>query len=137
MTRLALLFALACALAGAFLFAAAPALAAKHEKPVGTIEVVSIADVDADGAISYGDFVGFAVTTTAPVSYVEGSCSQGGSVVGIFGWLAHTASSYTSEKVGLYSPIWPSGGAECTADLHAYDGKRDPILATTVFEVSP
>lgn len=128
MTRIAQ----ALALVGIVLFAVGPTLAAK---PVhGTVTLNQTAP-------AYGDFVDFHVTTDVSGTGVRVECSQAGAVVGISSTIWHYSTfDYTSERVGLYSPIWTGGAADCVAFLLEVDATPQngyKTIASTGFSVSP
>jgi len=65
----------------------------------------------------YGDFIDANVSTNAPSSGVRFTFSQNGSVVAVSSTVFHSGPSYTSEKCGLYSPIWTGGAADGIAEV--------------------
>lgn len=89
---------------------------------------------------AHGDFITFSVTTNSTPTLVRLTCSQDGAVVAIGGWLVHSDTSYTSETIGLYSPAWPSGGADCIAEVKlvtAHPSTRWKTIGSTTFDVAP
>lgn len=90
-------------------------------------------DHDADGVISYGDFIKFTAETNivgnAPLVEINLRAYQAGVLVS-------TAWFKPGMDTGLYSPIWRAGGASCTADLGWFDAKQKfHVLDSKAFDV--
>jgi len=89
----------------------------------------------------YGDVVDFHVTTDLDGTGVRLECSQDGAIVAVSSTIWHYGTfDYTSERVGLASPIWQGGAATCTAfllkvDKVTWNGFKS--IASTTFEVAP
>lgn len=111
------------------LFLAAPALAAKPHKPAATISLN-------ESSPSYGDFVDFTVSANVEPTELRLACSQNGTT-SYGGGIVHYQLVYTTETIGLYAPNWPSGGADCVADVLYLTPHRTPIIGETTFTVAP
>ena len=115
-----------------------------HHKPGGgatgggTVAVVLASDVDADGVISWGDWVTYTISTTATAyPYVSTSCNQGQTQVlsGSAGFFA----SYPwpdAQTFDLKTMLWTSGAADCTATLYSNDGGSRVNLQTITFHTN-
>jgi len=89
----------------------------------------------------YGDFIDANVSTNAPSSGVRFTFTQGGNVVAVSSTVFHSGPSYTSEKCGLYSPIWTGGAADGIAEViqnapTGPHGATYKTLASVKFSVS-
>ena len=124
------------ALAAVSLALAPPALAGKPggggKPPRGGSATISLVLLNSsDGLPHWGQSVMFNVATTATTEpFVHLQCHQGGVLVGD-GWRAYFDGTLGRE-FGLYSPIWTSGSADCTASV------TDPswrVLGSTSFHV--
>lgn len=115
------------------LFVAAPALAAKPDKPTATI-TLDQADPH------YGDAITFTVSTNASPTYVRLTCSQNGAIVLLGGNHFYYTSDYTTRPFGLASPAYPSGGAECMAVVKLVESGPSSgwrVIGETGFVVAP
>ncbi len=85
-----------------------------------------------DGLAHWGQTITFNVATTATSEpFVNLKCYQGGTLVAE-GWEGFFAGSLDDQIMGLASPRWTSGDAECTA----YVTKPDrTVLGSTSFHV--
>jgi hypothetical protein len=96
----------------------------------GSLALVMVTDVGTSGT-SLGDRVTFTVSTTATeYPWVTVKCSQNGTPVyqqsnGIF-----PTSLGVNFTLGP-TPLWQSGGADCTATLHVSSG---PVLGSLSFQ---
>ncbi len=99
----------------------------------GTISLAPlVTDVNGDGLPNWGDSVTFNVSTTATDQpWVNLKCSQNGVVVAQ-GWNGYFAGSLTGRNFGLYSGVWSSGAADCTAYL---TNPQWTVLGSTSFHV--
>jgi hypothetical protein len=126
-------------LVGAFAFAT-PAVAAGGKPGGGSTSSISLAQptiaaASVAGWPRYGDFVSFDVSTDATASpFVNLKCYQGGSLVAE-GWEGYFDGALGDRFFGLYSSIWTSGAADCTADLKQFSTKGWKQLASTSFHV--
>jgi len=105
----------------------------------GSVTLVMVDDLNADGMPNWGDTVTFEVQTSATTSpYVTLKCSQGGTTVltGTAGFWDGYAFPF-ERNMKLSSPSWTGGAADCTATLWSSDGKKTKTLATTNFHVNP
>lgn len=127
MTRLAQILAFA----GAVLFAAAPALAAK---PVPLTAEVTIDNQ----APAYGDHITLTATLSAAgtTTGLHTVCTHefGTSQSSI---TYHSSATYT-DAVGLYAQNWPSGGATCVASVEIWSAHgRTQVAGQLGFIVAP
>lgn len=92
-----------------------------------SLSLVLTNDVNGNGSPDWGDTITFDVLTTETSHpYVFLSCYQNGTMV---------ASSVSwPEPTTLYSRLWQSGAADCTAELY-YFTNRKVVLATLNFSV--
>ena len=108
----------------------------KPPKPgtgTGTISSPVLVDTT-DSVVNHGDFIRFNVSTSATTEpWVKLYCNQGGTLVAQ-GSEGYFERSLDDGVFGLYSPMWTSGDADCTAKLTKPDGS---VLATTSFHVYP
>ena len=124
--------------------AATPAYAAKGGggKPAPAPDAsstVAVKNVNpADTVLNWGDTVTFDVTTTATdTPAVQLDCYQNGVLV-----MTSAAGYYPSwpwsSDLRLYSGVWTSGAADCTARLYksSTNGLRTYTLATQSFHVA-
>jgi len=90
-----------------------------------------------DGLPHWGQQVTFNVSTTATTQpNVSLDCYQNGSLV--YGAVAGFYPSYPwpwTQIFTLSSPSWKSGGANCTASLYYFSGKKTTTLTTMSFQV--
>jgi len=90
-----------------------------------------------DGLPHWGQQVTFNVSTTATTQpNVSLNCYQNGSLV--YGAVAGFYPSYPwpwTQIFTLSSPSWKSGGANCTASLYYFSGKKTTTLTTMSFQV--
>ena len=127
--------AMICAAILAVLSVGAPsALAAR--KPAANDSVLLLKVVSGpDLAPSWGDDVTFEVKTSAtPEPHVELICRQSGTVV--YGATAGFFDGYAwpwTKVMNLRSQQWSGGGADCTARLYYFDGRRQTTLRTETF----
>ena len=84
-----------------------------------------------DSVLSHGDRIRFDITSSIAEPWVRISCDQGGSLVAQ-GSEGYFERSLDDGVFGLYSPMWASGAADCTAKLTNSSGS---VLATTSFHV--
>jgi hypothetical protein len=84
-----------------------------------------------DSVLSHGDRIRFDVTSSVAEPWVRLSCYQGGALVAQ-GSEGYFERSLDDGVFGLYSPMWASGAADCTAKLTNSSGS---VLATTSFHV--
>lgn len=98
----------------------------------GTISAPILVDTS-DSVVNHGDFIYFVVSTPSTTEpWVKLQCSQGGTVVAQ-GSEGYFERSLDDGVFGLYSGMWPSGAADCTAKLTKPDGS---VLATRDFHVN-
>lgn len=90
----------------------------------------------ADGtAPHWNGLVSFDIATTATAEpYVNLQCFQGGVLVGQ-GWAGYFDGALGSRSIGLSSPQWTSGAADCVAYLDKYTRRGWQQLASTSFHV--
>ncbi len=100
-------------------------------RPTGTL---AVNETD----LHYGGQVTFDVTASVTPTYVRLTAHQDGVVVAIgFSTFGFT-NAYTTRPMGLDSPVWTSGGADCTAELVQVLARgRTRTLATINFTVAP
>jgi hypothetical protein len=122
--------------------AATPAYAAKggggKPAPTDGSSTVAVRNVNpTDTVLNYGDTVTFDVSTTATdTPAVQLDCYQNGVLV-----MSSAAGYYPSwpwsSDLKLYSGLWTSGAADCTARLYksSANGLRTYTLATQSFHV--
>ena len=84
-----------------------------------------------DSVLSHGDRISFNVSSSVAEPWVRLSCYQGGTLVAQ-GSEGYFERSLDDGVFGLYSPMWASGAADCTAKLTTPTGS---VLATTSFHV--
>ena len=99
----------------------------------GTISLHSplVVDKNGNGTPNWGDVVRFDVSTTSTTQpWVYLKCYQGGLVSQ--GSEGYFAGSLDDGNFGLYSPMWSSGAADCTATLQTPSGS---VLGSTSFHV--
>jgi len=97
----------------------------------GTISAPVLIDT-ADTVVNHGDRIRFNVSTSSTTEpWVRLYCYQGGTLVAQ-GSEGYFERSLDDGVFGLYSPMWASGAADCTAKLTKPDGS---VLATTNFHV--
>lgn len=89
----------------------------------------------------YGDHINFHITTDAPRTYVSLTISQAGAAIAHGGDLFYSASEYDSQMIGLYAPSWPSGAADCVAELQSVKSNRTgrttyTTIASVAFSVA-
>ena len=100
----------------------------------GTLALVMVIDANGDGAPNWGDTITFNVTTTATSEpTVSVVCSQ--NRVDVYGATAGFYDSYPwpwKRNMGLWSGVWTSGAAKCTAKLHPL-GASGTVLAMQSF----
>jgi hypothetical protein len=105
----------------------------------GTLSLKMVTDVNSDGLPNWNDTVTFDVSTTATTEpHVSVTCSQNGTVV--YGATTGFYASYPwpwTNNMNLASSSWTGGGADCTAKLYYFSGKKMPTLATVNFHVNP
>ena len=92
---------------------------------------VLVADRNGNGSANWGDVVRFTLSTSVAQPWVWLTCSQGGSVVAQ-GSEGYFAGALDDGNFGLYSPMWSSGAADCTATLKDASGSA---LGSTSFHV--
>ena len=98
----------------------------------GTISGPVLIDT-ADAVVNHGDRIRFNVSTSSTTEpWVKLYCYQGGALVAQ-GSEGYFERSLDDGVFGLYSPMWASGAADCTAKLTKPDGS---VLATTSFSVN-
>jgi hypothetical protein len=100
----------------------------------GTISLASplVRDNNGNGTPNWGDAVRFNVSTTSTTTpWVFLTCYQGGSLVAQ-GSEGYFEGSLDDGNFGLYSPMWTSGAADCTAKLESWGGS---VLGSTTFHV--
>ncbi len=92
-----------------------------------------------DGQAHWGQQLTFNVSTTATTEpNVSLNCYQNGGLV--YGAVAGFYPSYPwpwTQIFTLSSPSWTSGGANCTASLYYFSGKKTITLSTMSFPVYP
>ncbi len=115
--------------------AAALALAAPAAQAAPPTKSTSSIALAQSTTPSWGDSIRFDVSTTATAEpYVQVVCHQGGALVAE-GWAGYFDGALGDGSFSLYSPIWTSGAADCTAKLQAYGNGRWKALASTSFHV--
>jgi len=110
--------ALTVVLAPALLCVAAPAQAGRGGKPPrgGSATISLVLLESTDGLAHWGQKVSFKVATTATtMPYVNLKCYQAGKLVSD-GWESFFE-GLDDQIMGLASPAWTPGEAECTADV--------------------
>jgi hypothetical protein len=96
----------------------------------GSLTLVMVSDANGDGLPNQGDTITFNVSTTATDQpWVNLQCFQNGTLVAQ-GWNGFFDGSITGRNFGLYSGVWSSGAADCTAYL---DNPQWSVLASTSF----
>jgi hypothetical protein len=113
--------ALAALAALATVFFASPADAAKGggkpKVPPGTTTIALVVLSGGDSLPNWGENVTFNISTTQTTQpWVHLVCSQNGSVVSE-NWEGMFAGSLDDGVIGLYSPQWTGGAADCTATV--------------------
>jgi len=98
--------------------------------PTPDLAVQMVIDADGDGLTSWGDSISIDVLTTNTWNQIEVICSQSGEAV--FG-STRTKGINDQYPIQLWSGMWTSGAADCTANLIAW-GQKSPI-ATLDFPV--
>jgi len=99
----------------------------------GTISLASplVVDRNGNGTPNWGDVVRFNVSTTSTTQpWVTLKCYVGGSLVAT-GTEGYFAGSLDDGNFGLYSPLWSSGAADCTASVT----NGSSVLGSTSFHV--
>jgi len=84
----------------------------------------------------YGDFIDANVVASVIGTGVRFTFSQNGNIVGVSSTIFHNALAYTSEKCGLYSPIWTGGAADGLAEVIVSARKGYRTIASLAFEVT-
>jgi hypothetical protein len=97
----------------------------------GTLAMVMVDPTDT--VTNYGDWVTFNIQTSEPEPWVNLKCWQNGTQVAE-GWNGYFERSLTPRDFGLYSGLWTSGAADCTAFLTT---PQYAILGSTSFHVEP
>jgi len=99
----------------------------------GTISLAPVVvDNNGNGTPNWGDVVRFNVSTTSTTQpWVTLKCYQSGSLVAT-GNEGYFAGALDDGNFGLYSPMWTSGAADCTASLTNGSGST---LGSTTFHV--
>ena len=84
----------------------------------------------------FGQTITFDVSTTATSNpFVNLNCYQNGVLVAN-GWSAFFPGG-SNQNFGLYSPVWQSGAANCTADLGMLTSQgKWKVLASNSFQVN-
>jgi hypothetical protein len=89
-------------------------------------------DRNGNGTPNWNDVVSFDIATTATTQpWVHLICSQNGVVVAQ-GWAGYFDGALGGRTFGLSSPSWPSGAADCKANLETGTGS---VLGSTTFHV--
>ena len=113
-------------------------LVASHSQ-AGTSKLGLVLLNSTDGSAHWGQKVTFTVSTTATDRpYVKLDCYQNGVWVDDqwAGFFADFAWPYM-QTFPLTNATWTSGGANCTASLYYYSGKRTITVTTLNFQVLP
>jgi hypothetical protein len=100
----------------------------------GTITLVTppVVDRSGNGTANWGDVVRFNVSTTSTTQpWVTLQCYQSGALVAT-GNEGYFVGSLDDGNFGLYSPMWASGAADCTAKLTNGSGS---VYGSTSFHV--
>ena len=102
-----------------------------------SLELVMVADANANGGANYGDTVTFRSDTTATNAEVGLRCYQGSTFV--FDGYVSLYESWMGRDLTLVSSQWDqSSGADCVARLFTYNRKsQQVVLATLSVPVAP
>lgn len=108
-------------------------------KPVSGTSSITLVMVDGTGTEpTHGDTITFSVSTTeTDRPFVSVNCYQAGT------WVYSASVGFFpdypwAQEFVLASTSWPSGAADCTAELYtSKDGRRTTTLATLDFSVAP
>lgn len=94
-------------------------------------------DANGDGLPNHADVVTFNVSTTATTEpFVNVRCYQNGVLV-LNSWQGYFDGALNSSRdFQLGSGAWPSGAADCTANVNRYARNKWNVLATTSFHVN-
>lgn len=139
-----LLIVLAFAALGAYTIvqshAAAPARGGGSTGGTTISQPILVADKDTNGVLNWSDTIRFTVSSTQTTTpFVTLKCYQGGALVSQ-STEGYFAGALDDGVFGLYSPVWVSGAADCTADVKSGDTKRgkqqDTVLASVTFNVN-
>ena len=102
----------------------------------GSLSYFMVIDNNGNGAPNWGDTISFNWSTSATSEpTITLVCSQNG--VDVYGATAGFYDSYPwpwKRNMGLWSGLWTSGAAQCTAKLHPL-GASGTVLATQSFTV--
>jgi hypothetical protein len=104
-------------------------------KPGGTGTISLVLLNSTDGLAHYGQKVTFAVSTTATSQpWVIAKCYQNGTLV-----YEQAAGIFPTSLGQVFTlgptPAWSGGGADCTASLQNWSGRKPATLATLNFDV--
>ncbi len=100
-------------------------------RPTGTL---AVNETD----LHWGGQATFDVTASVTPTYVRLTAHQGDAVVMIGYTIFGYTNAYTTRPMGLSSPAWPNGGADCTAEfVQVLARGRTRTLATINFSVAP
>ena len=92
-------------------------------------------DANGDGLPNHADVVTFNVSTAATEPFVNVRCYQNGALA-LNSWRGYFDGALDSSRdFALGSGAWPSGAADCTANVKVYAHNKWNVLATTSFHV--
>lgn len=116
---------------------ASTALAGKGGGPVkGSLAIVMVDDMNADGLPNHAETVTFEVSTSATDKpYVNVRCYQGGAFV-YDGWAGFYDAAWFGRDFTMSSTYWVGGAADCNARLVMWSRNgRERTLADMTFHV--
>jgi hypothetical protein len=105
-------------------------------KPGGGTGTIALVLMDGATEAHYGARVSFSVATTATAyPFVHLRCSRNGSLV-LESWQGFFPTAIGNQWFYLGpTPSWPSGAADCTANLEKSTSKGWSVLGSTTFHV--